>query len=143
MFFWHLAIVNTTIANATFLATMAPVWVVLGSGLLIGEPVGRAVIAGLGVCIAGAAVLIGSSYSFSPDNLLGDFYGVMTSLFFGAYFLAVRVARRNFGAGQIIFTSTIITTLLLWAVAVMLEPTLIPASAGGVFALLALGYCER
>ncbi|MDJ0932449.1 hypothetical protein [Breoghania sp.] len=37
LIFWHLAIVNTTMANATFLATMAPVWVLLGSGLFIGE----------------------------------------------------------------------------------------------------------
>src|SRR5262245_17576195 len=40
LFFWHLAILNTTVANATFLATMAPVWVVLGSGMFIAERVG-------------------------------------------------------------------------------------------------------
>ena len=27
--FWHLAIMHTSVANATFLATLAPVWVVL------------------------------------------------------------------------------------------------------------------
>ena len=143
LFFWHLAIVNTTIANATFLATMAPVWVVLGSGLFIGEPVTRLTIAGLGVCIIGAAVLIGSSYNFSPENLLGDFYGIMTSLFFGAYFLAVRLGRRKLGAGHITFASTIITTLILWLVAMIVEPTLIPSSATGVFALLALGIISH
>ena len=40
--FWHLAIMNTSVANATFLATLAPVWVVLGSGLFLGERVGLA-----------------------------------------------------------------------------------------------------
>ena len=143
LFFWHLAIFNTTIANATFLATMAPVWVVLGSGLFIGEPVTRATLSGLAICVAGAAVLIGSSYSFSPQNLLGDFYGVMTSLFFGAYFLAVRLARRTLGAGHLVFASTIITTVLLWIAAMVLEPTLIPMSATGVFALLALGIISH
>ncbi len=143
LFFWHLAIVNTSIANATFLATLAPVWVVLGSGLFIGEPVTRATISGLGVCIAGAAVLIGSSYSFTPDNVLGDFFGVMTSLFFGAYFLVIRLARRTLGAGHIIFASTIITTIALWVAAMVLEPTLIPQSAAGVFALLALGFISH
>jgi drug/metabolite transporter (DMT)-like permease len=143
LFFWHLAIVNTTIANATFLATMAPLWVVLGSGLFIGEPVTRATVVGLTVCIAGASVLIGSSYSFSPQNLLGDFYGIMTSLFFGAYFLGVRVARRSFGAGQIVFASTIVTMVVLFVVALIMEPTLVPASAGGVFALLALALVSH
>src|SRR5882672_9310638 len=27
LFFWHLAILGTTVANATFLATTAPIWV--------------------------------------------------------------------------------------------------------------------
>jgi len=143
LFFWHLAIVNTTIANATFLATMAPVWVVLGSGLFIGEPVTRATITGLFVCIIGAAVLIGSSYNFSPDNLLGDFFGIMTSLFFGAYFLVIRLGRRKLGAGHITFASTIVTTLVLWLIAMILEPTLIPSSATGVMALLALGIVSH
>lgn len=143
LFFWHLAIVNTTIANATFLATMAPVWVVLGSGLLIGEPVTRATVAGLLVCMTGAALLIGSSYSFTPQNLEGDFYGILTSLFFGAYFLAVRVARRSCGAGHITFASTLITAAIIYVVALVLEPTLIPHSAQGVFAVLALGLLSH
>ncbi len=92
--FWHLAIMNTTVANATFLATLAPVWVVLGSGLFLGESVQRQVFLGLALCLIGAAALIGATWSLRPENLDGDLYGVATSFFFGAYFLAVRRARR-------------------------------------------------
>ena len=95
LLFWHLAILHTTVANATFLGTMAPVWVVLGSGLFIGERVGREVVAGLVLCLIGAAGLIGTSYRLAPEHLDGDLYGIATSLFFGLYFLAVRVARRR------------------------------------------------
>ena len=35
LFFWHLAILGTTVANATFLATTAPIWVALGAWLLL------------------------------------------------------------------------------------------------------------
>ncbi len=143
LFFWHLAIINTNIANATFLATLAPVWVVLGSGLLIGEAVNRSTFIGLAVCLVGAGVLLGASYSLSPENLLGDFYGLITSVFFGAYFLAVRVARRSTGAGHLIFSSTIITMGLLFIIAFIAEPTLIPMSAKGVFALFALGFLSH
>src|SRR5947208_4233749 len=31
LFFWHLAILGTTVANATFLAPTAPIWVALGA----------------------------------------------------------------------------------------------------------------
>src|SRR6185369_13419204 len=41
LFFWHLAILGTTVANATFLATTAPVWVALGSWLVLSQMVER------------------------------------------------------------------------------------------------------
>jgi drug/metabolite transporter (DMT)-like permease len=42
LFFWHLAILGTTVANATFLATTAPIWVALGAWLVLSETVGAA-----------------------------------------------------------------------------------------------------
>ena len=35
LFFWHLSILATTVANATFFATTAPIWVALGAWLLL------------------------------------------------------------------------------------------------------------
>ena len=40
LIFWHLAILNTTVANATFFATTAPVWVVVFGWLLYRKRVG-------------------------------------------------------------------------------------------------------
>jgi drug/metabolite transporter (DMT)-like permease len=143
LFFWHLAIMKTTVANATFLATMAPVWVVLGSGALIGEKVDRVVYLGLALCVVGGAVLIGGSYSADPGRLVGDIYGVLTSACFGAYFLAVRVARRSVPSGTITFVSTVITSACLFAVALVMEPTLLPASLSGVLALAGLAFISH
>ncbi|WP_421726325.1 DMT family transporter [Bauldia sp.] len=137
---WHLAILKTTVANATFLAMMAPVWVVLGSGLLIGEKVGRAGVVGLLLCVAGAAALVGSSVSFAPDRLEGDLYGIATSVFFGAYFMAIRVARRTAGTGQILFQSSLISALVLIIAAFIAGDSLIPATGGGILALIGLSY---
>ncbi len=143
LLFWHLAILHTTIANATFLATMAPVWVVLGSGLFIGEKVGRESMAGLAVCIAGAALLIGTSARLAPEHIDGDLYGVATSFFFGAYFLAVRSARRASGPGRIIFLSSLITAVILLAVAVVAEGRLLPPDLAGVAAIAALALISH
>ena len=143
LFFWHLAILNTTVANATFLATLAPVWVVLGSRIFIAEPVSARTMAALVICLCGAALLIGFSYSVSPARLTGDLYGLATSVFFGGYFLAMRAARRNSRAGPVTFASTMITMLILFAIAVLMEPRLVPVSASGVFALAALGLVSH
>ncbi|TXH99460.1 MAG: EamA family transporter, partial [Rhizobium sp.] len=53
LFFWHLAIMRTTIANATFFATMAPLWVVIFGWLLLRQRVDRTTLIGLLVCLAG------------------------------------------------------------------------------------------
>lgn len=138
LLFWHLAIVHTTIANATFLATMAPVWVILASGLVIREPVGRETLAGLALCLVGATLLIGLSYSVAPDRLDGDLFGLITSMFFGAYFLAVRVARRAVSPGLLMFRGGLVTASVLFLVAITLEDQLFAASLGGLAALVAL-----
>ena len=143
LFFWHLAILNTTIANATFLATMAPVWVVLGSGLFLAEKVSRAIVFGLLLCVAGAAALIGTSIGFAPERLLGDVYGVATSFFFGAYILAVRAARRHAGSGRIVFLSSLISAAILLPVALALESQLLPASLVGLLSLAALAFLSH
>jgi drug/metabolite transporter (DMT)-like permease len=141
--FWHLAIVNTSVANATFLATLAPVWVVLGSGLFLAEAVERKVLFGLALCLGGAAALIGGTWSLAPAQLDGDFYGVITSFFFGAYFLAVRRARRIYGAGQTMFLSSLVTALILLIEAVLIEQANWPATTAGVGALLALALVSQ
>lgn len=141
--FWHLAIVETTVANATFLATMAPVWVILASGLVIREPVGREAVFGLGLCVLGAALLIGLSYSFAPRRLNGDVYGVITSMFFGAYFLAMRVARRTVPPGLLMFRGGLVTALVLLVVAVASGDRILPAGWNGIATLLALALVSH
>ena len=141
--FWHLSILNTSVANATFLAVLAPVWVVLGSGLFLGERVGRGVFIGLGLCLAGATALIGGTLSANPAQLDGDLYGLATSVFFGAYFLAVRLARRAYGSGRILFLSTLITAAVLGAQALVVEDRLWPGSGSGVAALVALALVSH
>lgn len=143
LLFWHLAILKTSVANATFLATMAPVWVVLGSGLLIGEKVGRGVLAGLALCLLGATFLIGMSWRIRPEHLDGDLYGVITSFFFGCYFLAVRVARRRSAAGKITFLSTLITSVILLAVALVTEPRILPDSVESAASLAGLAFISH
>ncbi len=141
LLFWHLAIVNTSIANATFMATMAPVWVLLLSGLLIGERVGRAELLGLVLCLTGGAALVGGSLQLNPANLQGDIYGIITSLFFGLYFLCVRMARRT-GAStaHIMALSSIVTATALGIAALVLEDQLLPLTLAGAGALLALAW---
>jgi drug/metabolite transporter (DMT)-like permease len=83
LFFWHLSIVRTSVANATFFATSAPLWVVLFGWLLFRERVGASVIAGLALCLLGGAALVCQSMSLAVRHVSGDIFGVLTGVFFG------------------------------------------------------------
>src|ERR1043165_6805589 len=143
LFFWHLAILGTTVANATFLATTAPIWVALGAGMVLSEAVGGRALIGLALCIAGGVVLLGESYGFAPHRLMGDLFGLGTAFFFGAYVLAVRAARARHGAAEVMFVSTAVSAVCLFAIAFALEPRILPQSANGIGALLALALISQ
>lgn len=143
LFFWHLAILNTTIANATFFAVTAPVFVVAGAFLFLGERSDARVFAGLALCLAGGAALIGQSYQLAPGRLLGDFYGIVTALFFGAYIVALRNARYRHGAARLMFLSTVVTAALLLVAALVMQQEVLPQSIEGAAALLALALVSQ
>jgi drug/metabolite transporter (DMT)-like permease len=143
LFFWHLAILGTTVANATFLATTAPIFVALGAGIVLSEAVSGRILIGLALCLAGGFALLGESYGFAPQRLMGDLYGVATAFFFGAYVLAVRSARARHGAAEVMFVSTAVSAVCLFAIAIAFEPRILPQSAHGVGALLALALISQ
>lgn len=143
LFFWHLAILGTTVANATFLATTAPIAVALGAWVVLSEEVGRRALAGLALCILGGFALIGQSYGFAPQRLMGDLYGVATAVCFGSYVLAVRAARARHGAAELMFASTAITAACLFVIAFAFEPRILPQSAPGFATLLALAVISQ
>lgn len=143
LIFWHLAILNTTVANATVLATTAPVWITAFAVLVLRQRVPPRGWAGLGLCVLGAAALVGRSWSFAPAQLPGDAAGLVTAFFFAGYFLAVSRARTSRGAAAVTLVSTAVTAALLLLVALALEPTLRPAGPGGMGALIALALVSQ
>lgn len=144
LFFWHLAIRDTSITNATLLATLAPVWIVLASGLVLGERVGRRTVAGLVLCLMGGAALVGGSWHLSSGGVRGDFWGLVTSFFFAAYFLTIKVARADGrSAGLVMARSTVVTTAALFVVVLVAGESFRPASLSGVWALVALALVSQ
>ena len=143
LFFWHLAIVHTSVANATFFATCAPIWVVLFGWLLFSERVEANVLVGLGLCLAGGAALLAQSFELKPAGALGDLFGVATGVFFGLYFLAVKAARRTTSAARLTFEATVVTAAILFVVALVAERSMLPHTLRGLAALLAMAWISH
>ncbi|UVF19098.1 DMT family transporter [Microvirga terrae] len=143
LLFWHLAILKTTVANATFFATMAPLFVVLIVWLVLRQQVSRGTFMGLALCLLGGAALIGQSLQADPARIEGDLYGLATAFFFGLYFLAASRARKTAGAAQVTFEAGLITSAILLVVALLFDTRVVPRTAQGIAALLAMSYVSH
>lgn len=147
LFFWHLAITNTTVANATFFATMAPLWVVILGWLAYRRKASRAALIGLGLCLLGGLALVAQSLGFAPGHLVGDGFAGVTGIFFGAYFLAVEKARLRHRAARLTFYMSVVTVAILAVAALWATQSLgqrfLPAGATGWLVLIALAWVSH
>lgn len=143
--FWHIAILGTTLANATFLTNSAPVVLVaLGAWIVFrAAPTRRFVLATVAAAL-GAALLLGESARFDPANLSGDMAAFVTAGFFSAYLLAMSAAGRQARPGAAMLTAAGATTLgLAFSFLISGEEVFFPQSAEGWRTVLMLGvFCQ-
>jgi drug/metabolite transporter (DMT)-like permease len=143
LFFWHLSILNTTVANATFFATTAPIFVILIVWLVLRQRVHLSTWLGLGFCLLGGAALIGQSLQVDPARIRGDLYGISTAFFFGLYFLFIGRARAGSGAARVTFESGIVTAGALLVVALLFDSRILPRTWEGIAALAAMAFISH
>ncbi|MCB5177275.1 DMT family transporter [Microvirga lenta] len=143
LFFWHLSILSTTVANATFFATMAPLFVILITWLVLKQRVSRGTVVGLLFCLLGGAALIGQSLQVDPARIQGDLFGVVTAFFFGLYFLTVGEARKTAGAAQVTFEAGVVTSAVLLVIAVLFDSRVVPHTWEGAMALAAMAFISQ
>ena len=90
---WHVGILHTTLANATLFGNSAtlmyPIW-----GFLVARawPTRQQGVA-LALAAIGAGLLLGRSYSLSPEHLLGDLLCLLAGILYTVYFILMARAR--------------------------------------------------
>lgn len=128
---WHFSIHYTSVANATLLPNLAPVFVTLFGFVLFKEKVTRLFIVAMAVAISGAVILMGDSLSLSSQNFVGDLLGMLTALFYASYILAIGRLRARLGTIVVMFWSTVFMALFLAPAALVSGEALLPASIDG------------
>lgn len=139
--FWHYALHFTSVANATVLSNLTPVFVTAAGWLLFRERPRGLFLLGLTAAMAGAAGMAlarraGAHGGVDPP--LGDLLSVLTAGWYSAYFLSVRAARRAAGAAQVMVWSSLAAAPCLLLAALALREPLVPASAAGWLPLAGL-----
>lgn len=93
---WTASLSYTTAANATLLGNTAPLWVALGTWLILKKRLTQGFWRGLTITLLGAALIMGTDFILHPRFGIGDAMAVATGLFYGGYFLFTERSRLHF-----------------------------------------------
>ena len=110
--FWGSALHLTSVANATLLNNVSPLWVALIAWLILKEKLGKSFWFGLVAVMLGASLVLGSTFVANPDFLLGDILALISSIFYAFFFLATSKGREVLSTIQYLFVMTI--TAAIW-----------------------------
>ncbi|MCZ7653448.1 MAG: DMT family transporter [Rhodocyclaceae bacterium] len=134
---WHWSIRLTSVANATFLANLAPVAVTLGAWVLLKERAKPVFFVGMALALTGAALLVQANVGGTGDALLGDALGILTAFFYAGYQLCVKRLRGAQPTARIMLVSGAACAAVLLPLALASGETVLPTTATGWLVVLA------
>ncbi|WP_349313038.1 DMT family transporter [Brevundimonas subvibrioides] len=138
--FWNYGIVMTSVANATVLCNLTPVVVTLIGWLFFKERPARLFILALALAMGGAFAMASAAKGGQGTNpLLGDLLSLTVSFWYAGYFLMVKQARTTAGALRVTYWATLAGLPMMGGVSMLLGEDMIPATAAGWTACVAMG----
>ena len=120
---WIASLSYTSVASSVVLVTANPIFVAIASYLLFRERLGRQVVAGIIVCLAGAVLIGYGNWQLGPQPLLGGVLALLGALAVAGYLLIGRRLRKNIGIlSYAALTYTSAAAFLLLAVLAFRQP---------------------
>lgn len=142
---WAAALGKTTVANATLLANMTPVFAAAFGWFVFKERLGAGVLMGGLTALTGAVILAlaraqaGEGPSTPQDGWIGDAMGLSAAVGYAGYLLIVRSLGQRVSVGAVMFLATFSGALYALALSLVLGETLLPHSLQGWLILAGLG----
>ena len=140
---WHWSIVLTSVANATLLANLAPIFVTLAAWLLFRKNPTVLFIVGMTTALAGMVVLLGGDFRLGGRALIGDALGVVTAMFYAGYQLTVTRLRGTASTASIMAWSGLITAAVLLPLALASGEQFFPVTTIGWLKLIGLAIISQ
>lgn len=142
---WAASLTKTTVANATLLTNMTPVFAALFGWALLKERIAPSVLLGGAIALTGAVLLaIGRSHAAEgpagdSEGWIGDLMATSSALGYAAYLLMVRSIGQRVGVGGVMFWAGLSGVVVTFALAMMLGEQMLPHSLQGWLILIGLG----
>jgi drug/metabolite transporter (DMT)-like permease len=143
LFFWATGVVLSGATNPTLMSNTAPLWVGLGSLLILGERLPVKFWTGLLVAMIGAALVLGLDALQSFELGLGTLFGLIAGVFYGGYFLVTQRGRMNLDAITYFWFSVLGAVIVIFVINLGLGNPLFGYSSRTYLALLGLGVISQ
>ena len=142
VFLFHVAVGLTTVAKASLLGNAAPLILAAVGIAFLGDRPGRAVIAALAMSCVGIILLVRPD-DLAGGSLRGDMAGLGAAVSYAAYLVCIQRARASSSSAWISLTSTAICGAACLAGAWAMGESILPQSAAGWLAVIALGVVSH
>jgi len=142
---WAAALGKTTIANATLLANMTPIFAAGFGWFVFKERLGAGVLAGGLTALAGAVILAlaraqsGGGPASPEEGWIGDALGLSAAVGYAGYLLIVRSLGQRVSVGAVMFWASLSGAAYALVLSLVLGETLLPHSLQGWAMLAGLG----
>ncbi|WP_424552545.1 DMT family transporter [Shinella sp.] len=140
---WHLSLHMTSVANATLLANLAPVFVTLGSWLIFRTRITPIFLTGLALALAGVIVLKGGPAAIGGGQLAGDATAIVAAIFYAGYMLSLGHVRSRFSTLRIMVWTTFSAAVCMLPLAFFFEGDMIPVTLFGWAMVLGLAFISH
>ena len=104
---WNAGILMTKLGNATLFGNSGSFLFAIYGLFLVRSLPSRLQSAALVLALAGAVLMMGSSYDISPEHLAGDMLTLVAGLFYGGYLIFVERARSRLQPMPLLFLATV------------------------------------
>ena len=132
------AIHFTSVANASLLSNLSPIFVSLGSFLMFGERVRRGFVGAMVMAVGGVAVLTSDKLAIGSDQILGDWFALLSAILFAAYLMVVGRLRQRLTSATIMLWTSALAAIGLGLVSMATGESLAPQTFAGWSMLLGL-----
>jgi len=133
------ALTLTSVAHATLLINLAPVFALLGGLVFLRERPQASTVLGMAVALGGAALLALAGRGSGVVTLTGDLIALAGASFYGAYLVSLKRARTSVSPQVLMLISGATGAVVMLPAGILVGEAWVPASLVGILALIGLG----
>ena len=129
----------TTIANATFLGTLAPIITFILEKYILKRKQPTILVWGLILAVIGTIIIVSNKFDFSSDYTIGNLLAISCSIFLGFAFIISENVRKKVGTVSYSCTLFTVAAITLFIIALITKVNLFGYTSYQYFGLLLLG----